>query len=237
MREQAADPLKAFRTSNVDATLAIANLAVEVGVRRFVFISSIKVNGEFTAPGNRFLPEEYVAPIDPYGISKWEAEQGLHRIAKKTGLEIVIIRPPLVYGPGVKANFAALVRLVKSGLPLPLGAIHNKRSLVSLGNLVDFIITCTSHPAAANQTFLVSDGQDLSTPDLIHGMALAANVPARLLSVPESWLHMAGLLLGRKSAIDRLCSNLQVDSSKAGKLLGWVPPLTVEEGLRRVMEG
>ena len=234
MREQDIDPLQAFRTANVDATLALANLAVEAGARRFVFISSIKVNGERTAAGKRFRPDDYVAPKDPYGISKWEAEQGLHKIAETTGLEVVIIRPPLVYGPGVKANFAALMRVAKSGIPLPLGAIHNKRSLVSLGNLVEFIITCTSHPAAANQTFLVSDGHDVSTSDLLRGMARAGNVPARLLPIPVSWLRMAGLLLGRKSAIDRLCSNLQVDDSKARTLLGWVPPLTVDEGLSRV---
>jgi len=236
-RDHAIDSLQAFRTANVDLTLAIANLAVEAGVRRFVFMSSIKVNGERTAAGNRFRSDDYVAPRDPYGISKWEAEQGLHRVAETTGLEVVIIRPPLVYGPGVKANFAALMRVVKSGVPLPLGSIHNKRSLVSLDNLVDFINTCTAHPAAGNQTFLISDGQDLSTTDLIRGIARAANVSARLLPVPVSWVRMAGCLLGRKNAIDRLCGNLQVDSSKASNLLGWMPPLSVDEGLRRAVMG
>ncbi len=148
---------------------------------------------------------------------------------------MVIIRPPLVYGPGVKANFAALMRAVQRGWPLPLGAVHNQRSLVALGNLVDFIITCASHPAAANQTFLVSDGQDLSTTALVRGMAQAACVPARLLPVPVPMLRLAGRMMGKADAIDRLCGNLQVDSDKARDLLGWVPPVSVEEGLRRAV--
>jgi nucleoside-diphosphate-sugar epimerase len=235
MQDYERDPLHAFRTTNVDTTLALANKAAEAGVRRFVFLSTIKVNGEATTPGSRFKADDLPAPQDPYAISKWEAEQGLLEISQRTGLEVVIIRPPLVYGPGVKANFAALIRTVQRGWPLPLGAVHNQRSLVALGNLVDFIITCTSHPAAANQTFLVSDGQDLSTTALVRGMAQAACVPARLLPVPVPVLRLAGRMMGKADAIDRLCGNLQVDSSKARDLLGWVPPVSVEEGLRRAV--
>ncbi len=166
-----------------------------------------------------------------------EAEKGLRTIAAETGMEVVIIRPPLVYGPGVKANFAALMRAIRKGWPLPLGAIHNQRSLVALDNLVDFIITCISHPKAANQTFLISDGQDLSTTELVRGLAQAAGVPARLLPVPVWALESAGRLLGKADAVQRLTGNLQIDSSKARDLLGWVPKISVQEGLRRAMTG
>jgi nucleoside-diphosphate-sugar epimerase len=164
-----------------------------------------------------------------------EAEQGLRQIATETGMEVVIIRPPLVYGPGVKANFAVLMRAVQRGWPLPLGAVHNQRSLVALDNLVDFIVTCITHPQAANQTFLVSDGQDLSTTELVRGMAQASGVPARLLPVPVWALQAGTSLLGNGDAVQRLCGNLQVDMSKVRSLLGWVPPVSVEEGLRRAM--
>ena len=235
MRDAAQDPLNEYRRTNVQGTLNLARHAAAAGVRRFVFISSVKVNGESTAVGHCFRPDDVPAPQDPYGISKMEAEQGLRQIAAETGMEVVIVRPPLVYGPGVKANFAALMRAVQRGWPLPFGAVHNQRSLVALGNLVDFIITCTAHPAAANQTFLISDGKDLSTTALVRGMAQAARVPARLLPVPVPLLRLAGRVLGKADTIDRLCGNLQVDSSKARDLLGWVPPVSVEEGLRRVV--
>jgi nucleoside-diphosphate-sugar epimerase len=235
MNDAACDPLQEYRRTNVQGTLKLALHAAAAGVRRFVFISSVKVNGESTAVGHCFRPDDVPAPQDPYGISKMEAEQGLRQITAETGMEVVIIRPPLVYGPGVKANFAALMRAVQRGGPLPLGAVHNQRSLVALGNLVDFIITCTTHPAAANQTFLVSDRRDLSTTELLRGMAQAACVHARLLPVPVPMLRLAGRMFGKADAIDRLCGNLQVDSSKARDLLGWVPPLSVEEGLRRVV--
>lgn len=235
MNDTEADPLASFRVVNVQGTLNLARQAAAAGVKRFVFVSSIKVNGEATSPGRPFTAEDVAAPQDAYGVSKMEAEQGLRQIAAQTGLEVVIIRPPLVYGPGVKANFAALMRAVQRGWPLPLGAVHNQRSLVALDNLVDFIITCTTHPHAANQTFLVSDGHDVSTTELIRGMAQAAGVPARLLQVPVSVLRMAASLLGKADAIDRLCGNLQVDISKARDMLGWVPPVSVAEGLRRAM--
>lgn len=237
MHDTESDPLTAFRAVNVDGTLNLARQAAVAGVNRFVFISSVKVNGESTSAGQPFTAEGLPAPLDPYGVSKMEAEQGLRQIAAESGMEVVIIRPPLVYGPGVKANFAALMRAVQKGWPLPLGAVHNQRSLVALDNLVDFIVTCISHPNAANQTFLVSDGQDVSTTELIRGMADAAGVPARLLPVPVWALQAAGSLLGKGDAVQRLCGNLQVDIRKARELLGWVPPVSVAEGLRRAMAG
>ena len=216
-------------------TLNLACQAAAAGVNRFVFISSVKVNGEFTPFGSAFTEADAPNPQDAYGQSKHEAEQGLRQLSVDTGMEVVIIRPPLVYGPGVKANFAALMRVVQRGWPLPLGAVHNQRSLVALDNLVDFIITCITHPQAANQAFLVSDGQDLSTTELVRGMAQAAGVPARLLPVPVWALQAGASLLGMGDAVQRLCGNLQVDTSKARSLLGWVPPVSVEEGLRRAM--
>ena len=235
MIDTATDPLAEFRRINVQGTLNLARKAAAAGMRRFIFISSIKVNGEGTKLGVPYSANDLPAPVDPYGISKMEAEAGLRRISWDTGMEVVIIRPPLVYGHGVKANFAALMRAVQRGWPLPLGAVHNQRSLVALGNLVDFIVKCISHPQAANQTFLVSDGQDLSTTELVRGMARAAKVPARLLPVPVWVLQAGATLLGKGDAMQRLCGNLQLDISKARQLLGWVPPVSVEEGLRRAV--
>ena len=236
MRDTVADPLTAFRAVNVQGTLNLARQAAAAGVKRFVFISSVKVNGESTEPGRAFNEADTSNPQDAYGLSKHEAEQGLRQLAADTGIEVVIIRPPLVYGPGVKANFAALMRAVQRGWPLPLGAVHNQRSLVALSNLVDFIVTCISHPQASNQTFLVSDGQDLSTTELVRGMARAAGVPARLLPVPVWALQAGATLLGEGDAVQRLCGNLQVDISKARSLLGWVPPVSLEEGLRQAVK-
>jgi nucleoside-diphosphate-sugar epimerase len=237
MNDVSEAPLIEFRRVNVEGTLNLARQAAAAGVKRFVFVSSVKVNGESTRPGQPFTEADAPNPQDAYGQSKHEAEQGLCQIATDTGMEVVIIRPPLVYGPGVKANFAALMRAVRRGLPLPLGAVHNQRSLVALDNLVDFIVTCLTHPKAANQTFLVSDGQDLSTAELVRGMAQAAGVYARLLPVPVWALQAGALLLGKGDAVQRLCGNLQVDISKACRLLGWVPLVSVEEGLRRAMGG
>jgi nucleoside-diphosphate-sugar epimerase len=236
MHDTSTDPLTAFRKVNVDGTLNLARQSAVAGVKRFVFISSVKVNGESTQPGQAFIEVDTPNPHDAYGQSKLEAEEGLRQISAETGIEVVIIRPPLVYGPGVKANFAALMRAVQKGYPLPLGAVHNQRSLVALDNLVDFIITCISHPLAANQTFVVSDGQDLSTTELLKGMAKAAGVPSRLLPIPVWALQAAASVLGKGEVIQRLCGSLQVDISKARNLLGWVPPISVEEGLRRAME-
>lgn len=233
MQDDATDPLKAYREVNVNGTLNLACQAAKSGVSRFVFVSSIKVNGEATLSGQAFTESDTPAPQDPYGQSKHEAELVLRQLAADTGMEVVIVRPPLVYGSGVKANFEALMRLVQRGWPLPLGAVNNQRSLVGLDNLVDLIVVCLHHPAAANQTFLVSDGQDLSTAELVQGMAKAAGVKARLLPVPVWALQAGASLLGKGAAVQRLCGNLQVDISKARTLLGWVPPVTVAEGLRR----
>lgn len=231
----AADGLAAFRAVNVEGTLNLARQAVAVGVKRFLFVSSVKVNGECTQTGRAFTEVDPPKPQDAYAQSKYEAELGLREIAAATNMQIVIIRPPLVYGPEVKANFAALMRAVQRGWPLPLAAVHNKRSLVALDNLVDFILTCVHHLQAANQTFLVSDGHDLSTAELVRGLALAAGVPARLLPVPVWMLRAGAALLGKGDAVQRLCGNLQVDISKAHNLLGWMPPVSVEESLRRAV--
>lgn len=229
------DALAAFRAVNVDGTLHLARQCAAAGIKRFVFLSSVKVNGEATRPGQRFVESDEPDPQGAYAVSKCEAEQGLRDLSEQTGMETVIIRPPLVYGTGVKANFASLIRAVQLGWPLPLGAVHNHRSLVALDNLVDFIVVCLAHPLAANQTFLVSDGQDLSTPELIRGIAAAAGTRSRLMPVPDGILRLAAAVLGKREAMQRLCGNLQVDISKAGGLLGWTPPVTVDEGLRRAL--
>ena len=237
MRDTVPDPLAAYRTVNVDGTLNLARQAAAAGVRRFVFVSSVKVNGEYSQPDQPFSETDEPAPQDAYGRSKHEAERGLRQLGADSGMEVVIIRPPLVYGPGVKANFAALMRAVQMGWPLALGAVYNRRSLVALDNLVDFILTCATHPKAANQTFLVSDGHDLSTTELARGLARAADVPARLMPIPVWALQAGALILGRGDEVQRLCGNLQVDISKARSLLGWWPPVTVDEGLRRAVTG
>ncbi|MDR3371563.1 SDR family oxidoreductase [Rhodoferax sp.] len=237
MRDTAENPLAEFRRINVQGALKLARSSYAVGVKRYIYVSSIKVNGEFTESGQALTELDVPNPQDAYGQSKYEAEVGLLQIAVETGMEVVIIRPPLVYGPGVKANFAALMRAVQRGWPLPLGAIHNQRSLVALDNLVDFITTCISHPNAANQTFLISDGQDLSTTELVRCMAKAAGVPARLLPVPVWALAWAGRLLGKVNGVQRLTSSLKIDSGKARNLLGWTPKITVQEGLLRAVTG
>lgn len=252
MQDAATDPLAEYRRVNVEGTLNLARQAAAAGVRRFVFLSSVKVNGEATSaphPGplprgareqerGPFSADDAPAPQDPYGISKMEAEQGLRKIAAQTGMELVIIRPPLVYGPGVKANFSAMMRWLARGVPLPLGGVtHNRRSLVALDNLVDLIVTCLSHPAAANQIFLVSDGEDLSTADLLRRMGQALGKPARLLPVPPALLKLGATLLGKPELAQRLCGSLQVDIAKTRALLGWTPPLSVNEGLKKAAEG
>ena len=237
MQETTADPLTEFRRVNVQGTLNLARQSAAAGVRRFVFVSSVKVNGEATQLGSPFKADDVPAPLDAYGVSKMEAEQGLRELAAQTGMEVVIIRPPLVYGPGVKANFAAMMRWLQRGVPLPLGAIHNQRSLVALDNLVDLIVLCLKHPAAANQIFLVSDGEDVSTTELLRRMGQAMGRPARLLPVPQSWLRYTAAMVGKPDVAQRLCGSLQVDISKTRQLLGWVPPLSLDEGLKRAAMG
>jgi nucleoside-diphosphate-sugar epimerase len=237
MREIAVDPESLFDAVNNVATHNLALAAAHAGVKRFVFISTVKVNGESTAPGHPFVETDTPAPRDAYARSKYQAEEDLKELAQQHGMEWVIIRPPLVYGPGVKANFAALANAATKGLPLPLGSIRNQRSLVALDNLVDFIVCCTQHPKAANQTFLISDGHDLSTPELVRQLAQAAGVTVRLPSIPVALLKLAAALLGKKGAVERLSENLQVNIGKAQTLLQWVPPLTVAQGLANVIKG
>lgn len=231
MRDEVSDPLAEYRKVNVEGTLNLAKQAVAAGVKRFVYISSIKVNGESTTGLPAFTESDSVKPEDPYGVSKQEAEEGLRLLAQETGLEVVIIRPPLVYGPGVKANFLSLLKLSATGLPLPFGAVNNHRSMVYVGNLVSFIIRCIQHPAAANQTFFVSDGEDVSLRNLVTYIRLCLGRSPRLLPVPVGLFKLAGALTGKRGMVDRLVGDLQVDSSKARSLLGWVPPYTVEQGI------
>ncbi|WP_280570251.1 SDR family oxidoreductase [Chromohalobacter sp. 296-RDG] len=231
MDDNATDPLAEYRRTNLQGTLNLARQAAEAGVARFVFLSSIKVNGEQTSSERAFTVEDEPDPIDSYGLSKHEAEKGLLALAKETGLEVVIIRPPLVYGPGVKANFASMMRWLDKGVPLPLGSIPNRRSLVARANLVDLILTCLDHPAAANQVFLASDGEDLSTTELLCQLGQALGRPARLLPVPAGLLVGSASLLGKKAVAQRLCGSLRVDISKARERLGWAPPVTVDQAL------
>jgi nucleoside-diphosphate-sugar epimerase len=234
MQETEADALAAYRAVNVAGTQRLAEQAAAMGVRRLVFLSSIKVNGEQTALGAPFLFSDTPAPEDPYGVSKWEAEQALWDVSARRGLELVVVRSPLVYGPGVKGNLLRLLRWVARGVPLPLRAVNNQRSLVGLSNLVDLLLRCAEHPAAAGQTFLASDGHDLSIPQLIRLMAVGMNRPARLLPVPVALLQAGGSLLGKRGEIDRLVGSLQVDSGYTQAQLGWAPPVSVADGVREM---
>jgi len=231
MNDTVTDPLAQFRKVNVEGTARLARAAAKSGVKRFIFISSIKVNGENTLPGAPFKADDQPAPGDPYGVSKREAEDVLFKIGREMGMEVAVIRPPLVYGPGVKANFLSMMRWLSRGVPLPLGALSNRRSLVAIGNLVDLIITCIAHPAAANQVFLVSDGEDLSTTQLLQRMAVALKVRVRLLPVPQAVLRFGAVLAGRKALAQRLCDSLQVDIEKTCSVLGWLPPVGVDKAL------
>lgn len=235
MAEASSDPARAFREANVITTERLARAAAAAGVRRFVFMSSVKVNGEASQPGCAFTERDVPQPQDPYGVSKHEAEMVLQRVAQETGMAVVIIRAPLVYGPGVKANFAQLMQAVRRGWPLPLGRVQNLRSLVGIDNLVDFVMLCMQHPAAANETFLVSDGHDVSTLQLVQGLAEAAGVRPSVWSVPVGVLHTVARCLGKGASVQRLCGDLQVDIAKARMLLNWQPPLSVQEGLQRAM--
>jgi nucleoside-diphosphate-sugar epimerase len=237
MNDDASNPLDAFKEVNTYGTLNLAHQAADSGIKRFIFISSIKVNGESTELGKPFIPDDNFIPTDSYGLSKYEAEVGLRKIAKETGMEVVIIRPPLVYGPGVKANFASMMKWVNRGVPLPLGDItQNKRSLVSLDNLVDLIITCIDHPKAANQTFLVSDNEDVSTTGLLQNMATALSVKSRLVPIPVSWFNLASQLIGKPEISQRLCGSLQVDISKTMSLLNWQPPYSSTQSMKKTTD-
>ena len=233
MKEASDDPLTAFRAINVDGTLRLARHAAESGVKRFIFVSSIKVNGDSTELNRPFTADDIPAPTDPYGVSKHEAEEGLKNISVETGMDVVIIRPPLVYGPGVKANFLSMLRLLDRGVPMPFGSLANRRSLIALPNLVDLLAICVDHPEARNQTFLASDGEDLSTPMLLKRLAHALGKKARLISVPGWLLLGVARLTGKQAVAHRVCGSLQVDIAKTRRQLGWIPPVSVEQALNQ----
>ncbi|MCG7991334.1 MAG: SDR family oxidoreductase [Candidatus Thiodiazotropha lotti] len=236
MRESRDDPLSLFRQVNVAGSLRLAEQAVAAGVRRFVYLSSIKVNGESSSV-RPLAADDPARPEDAYGQSKWEAEQALRDCLADRDTELVIVRPVLVYGAGVKGNLQSLVRWIRKGVPLPLAGVDNRRSLVGIDNLLDFLQLCIEHPAAAGEAFLVADGEDLSTPQLIRMLAEAMGVKAKLFPVPEMMLHLLGRLSGRSAAVDRLCGDLQVDLDKNRRLLGWTPKRTVAAGLRDMIGG
>ncbi len=234
MSDTAADPIAEFRLVNTAGTLDLARQSAAAGVRRFIFLSSIGVNGNQTSTNPfSFSAEDTPNPAEPYAISKHEAEISLRQIAQKTGMEIVIIRPPLVYGANAPGNFGRLLQITAKGIPLPFGAVHNQRSFVALDNLIDLITVCIDHPAAANQTFLVSDGEDLSTTELLQRLGAALGKPAYLLPVPVSWLRKVASLLGKEDIAMRLLGSLQIDMHKTCELLNWSPPLSVDEALRK----
>lgn len=235
MQENAADPLAAFREVNVAGTERLARAAAHSSVRRLVFVSSIKVNGEQTN-GVPFTGMDTPAPQDPYGVSKYEAEQVLHRVAQETGMEVVIVRPPLVYGPGVGGNFLRLLKLVSRGVPLPLASVNNLRSMIYLGNFVDALITCATHQAAAGKTYLVSDGKDLSTSELIRNMARLMDKAGRLISFPTALLQLLGHLTGKSGEVERLIGSLQIDSMPIRQELGWAPLFSMEQGLQETVQ-
>ncbi len=236
MKDQAADSLESFRKINTLATLNLARQAADSGVKRFVFLSSVKVNGEVSPSGQPFRPEDSFIPTDPYALSKYEAEQGLLKLAQKIAMDVVIIRPPLVYGPGVRANFLAMMKWVNQGVPLPFGAIENQRSLVALDNLVSFIVHCIDHPKASNGIFLISDGEDVSTTELLRKVAMALGKKVRLVPVPVNWMRLAAKLVGKEDLANRLFGSLQIDSSKARELLGWKPVVSMDEQLKKTAE-
>ncbi|MDQ0739335.1 NAD-dependent epimerase/dehydratase family protein [Pseudomonas sp. W4I3] len=229
MNETHSNPLQAFREVNVDATLNLARQAAEAGVKRFIFLSSIKVNGEETDKNRAFKPSDAPAPLDDYGVSKLEAEQALMALAKQTEMNVVIIRPVLVYGPDVKANFEKMLATVDKGLPLPFRTINNRRSLVFIDNLIDLIHVCIHHPKASNRIFLVSDGEDLSIGQILEKLALAMNKKSRIFSFPQPLLGLVASMVGKKEFFQRLCGSLQVDISDTRKLLGWAPPVSIDE--------
>lgn len=234
LNENLADSLVAFQNTNTSGTLTLAKQAVAAGVKRFVFISSIGVLGKTN--NHAFSESDMPNPRGPYAISKYEAELALQALAKRTDLEVVIIRPPLVYGPNVPGNFALLMHWMHKNIPLPFGSIHNKRSFVALDNLVDLLILCTNHPAAANEVFLVADGEDFSTTELLKRVSKALGKKSRLFPFNQKLLEFCLKCVGKKELVQRLCGSLQVDNSKAKKLLNWTPPISVDEGLHKMAD-
>lgn len=236
MENESAEAMDIYRRVNTDSTLNLARQAAKAGLKRFVFLSTIKANGESTNGRVPFSEKDDCQPSDPYAISKYEAETGLMEIAKKTGMEVVIIRPPLVYGPGVKGNLASMMRWVKKGIPLPLGAIKNQRSLIALDNLVEFISLCLKHPKAKNEIFLVSDGEDVSTTQLVKKLAHAHGKKARLMPVPVNLIKTATGLLGKNDVVERLFGSLQVNCTKAQEVLDWKASVTMDEQLKKMTQ-
>lgn len=236
MKDRSADPLAEFRRVNVAGTERLARCAAAAGVKRLVYVSSIKVNGEATLAGGKFTESDTPMPQDPYGISKLEAERILRCVADETGLEVVIVRPPLVYGPGVKGNFAQMLSVVARGLPLPFASVQNLRSLVYVENLADALIACAAHPAAAGKTYLVCDGEDVSTPDLLRQLAAGMGRPSRLLPFPPVLLRWLGVATGKSQQLERLLGSLQVDGDKIRRDLDWSPPWSLRQGLQATAE-
>jgi len=236
MKDHATDPLAEFLKVNLYGTENIAQQAARAGVKRLVYVSSIKVNGEETFDKKKFTEADAALPQDAYGISKWEAEQALHHVAQATGLELVILRPPLVYGAGVKGNFAQMLKVIAKGVPLPLASINNLRSLIYVENLVDALIVCATHPAATGQTYLLSDGEDVATPDLLKQLGLAMGHCARVIPCPSVLLKLAGRLIGKSDQIERLIGSLQINSSKIRHELNWQPPYSLQQGLKKTGE-
>lgn len=232
MHDDAPDPLKEFRRVNTEGVAHLARVAAAMGVKRLVYVSTIKVNGETTYGNRRFTEDDVPAPQDPYAISKWEAEQALHRAAMETGLEVVIVRPPLVYGHEVKGNFSRMLKALSKGMPLPLASMTNLRSLIYVENLVDALIACATHPSAAGKTYLVSDGEDVSTSDLLHQLGRAQGCHARLFPCPPILLKLAARIIGKTDQVERLLGSLRVDSGKIRRELNWSPKYTLQEGLK-----
>lgn len=232
MKEAAADPLAEFLKVNLQGTENLAKQAARHGVKRLVYVSSIKVNGERTMEGMPFTESDEPNPQDPYGVSKFEAEQALRRVAQEAGIEIVIVRPPLIYGPGVKGNFAQMLAVLAKRIPLPLASVRNRRSLVYVRNFADVLAVCATHPAAAGQTYLVSDGEDISTSDMLRRLGAAMGCPARLFPFPPRLLELGGRLTGKSEQVERLLGSLQVNSSKIRRDLDWTPPYTLQQGLQ-----
>ena len=232
MKDAVADPLAEFRKVNLHGTANLARQAARAGVKRLVYVSSIKVNGEATQADKKFTEADVPAPQDPYGVSKWEAEQALHRVADETGLQVVMVRPPLVYGPGVKGNFAQMLNIVAKRIPLPFSSIHNQRDLVYVGNLVDALINCALHPAAAGQTYLVCDGEAVSTPNLLRQLAAGMGVSCHLFPCSPALLQLAGKLAGKSQQLERLLGSLRVDGDKMRTDLNWTPPYPLRQGLQ-----
>jgi len=230
------DPLTDFRRVNVDGTLNLVQQSITAGVKRFIFISSIKVNGEMTSLGHPFTAADSISVKDPYGLSKYEAEQGLLELAKNTDMEVVIVRPPLIYGPNVKANFQSMIRWVNKGVPLPFASVRNQRSLLALDNLVDFIICCIYHPKAGNEVFLISDNEDVSMTELLQKIAKALGKRPRLFPIPVKLVWFLAKMIGKGDLCNRLFGSLQVDSSRARDLLGWKPVITMDEQLKKIAD-